>query len=390
LNLLDVIIVIFCLAALGNGYRRGFSLSAFSYVGLVAGTALGALLAPPIERAFSAGPSTAPFIGLGILFITASVGSSVGHALGEPLRVRLLQNRERGDVDSVAGAGFGVIAVLATAWFLGLAFVRGPLPPVSGEIQRSAILRSLDSFFPRPPGFLTGVGQILAAVPYPQVFDTLNPNLQGPVHIDQSVANNEAVKTAGKETVKIRSLGCGGEVFGSGFPVGGDYIISNAHVVAGTADHTVYVPDGRVLRGTVVLFDSDRDVSILHVPDLHLTPLHMVSAQRGTSGATIGYPGGGDETINAAAVRDRVTAVGRDIYGSAEVARDIYVLSADIRPGNSGGPLVDGVGDALGLVFANSTTDPTEGYALTTAEVTPDVRAGVGQTAAVSTQACAS
>ena len=46
MNLLDLVIIVFILGALRNGYRRGFSLSSLSYVGLVAGTALGAFVAP--------------------------------------------------------------------------------------------------------------------------------------------------------------------------------------------------------------------------------------------------------------------------------------------------------------------------------------------------------
>jgi S1-C subfamily serine protease len=391
MNLLDLVIVAFIFGALGNGFRRGLSLSALSYFGLVAGVVLGATLASPVQRILNAGTTNGPFIGLGLIFIAALIGSSVGYALGEPVRMRLLRLGKSGQVDSVAGAIFSIFTVLATAWFLGQSFERGPFPPISDAIQKSAILRALDSFFPRPPGFLASAEQVIAGVPYPRVFDAIsNPNLPGPVNLDPAVANNPAVVSAAKETVKIRSTGCGGEVFGSGFPVAADYIASNAHVVAGTHGTRVLTPDGRQLAATVVLFDPDRDVSVLHVPGLGLGALPGTTASRGTAGATIGYPGGGNETVAAAAVRAQVVAVGRDIYGNNQVSRQIYVLQADIHPGNSGGPFVDSDGRAAGVVFANSTTDPSEGYALTMAEVSPDIDAGVHSQNAVSTEACAS
>lgn len=390
MNLLDAVIVVFIFIALGNGYRRGFSLSSLSYLGLVTGLAVGALLAPPVEHAFTIGTNSGPYVALLMIFLAALVGSSIGYAAGEPIRMRLLQARHRGRLDSVAGAAFSIFAVLASSWFLGLTFVRVPIAPLSAAIQTSAILRTIDSVFPRPPGFLNGVEQIIAGVPYPRVFDAIaNPDLPGPIKLDPAVADDVAVSAAARQAVKVRSFGCGGEVFGSAFPVANNYLVSNAHVVAGTSHTSVLTPDGRRLAATVVLFDPERDVSILRVPGLRLQPLVQAEASRGTTGATIGYPGGGNETVGAAAVRARVTAEGRDIYGDAQVARQIYVLSADIHPGNSGGPLVDAQGRVLGVVFANSTSDPTEGYALTDAEVAPDIAAGVGRSNEVDTGACA-
>ncbi|MHB8509058.1 MAG: MarP family serine protease [Candidatus Dormibacteria bacterium] len=386
MNLLDLLIVVAAAGALGNGFRRGFSLSSLSYGGLVAGTAVGAFLTPLVGDALGVPRAYGPLVGLAMLFLAASVGSSVGYALGEPLRLRVLRSRPGRRLDSVAGAAFSVVTVLATAWFLGLSFARGPLPAVSREITTSAILRAIDDQFPRPPGFLAEVERIVAAVPYPQVFDRLqNPDLGGPVQVDPAVASNAAVRRVATEVVKVRSLGCGGEVFGSGYPVGPNYIISNAHVVAGTHDHVVRTADGRNLQATVVLFDPERDVSIMYIPSLNLPVPPLAAAERGTTGATIGYPGGGNEVVGGAAVRAEVSAFGRDIYGDREVQREIYVLAADIHPGNSGGPMVDETGHVLGVVFANSTTDPSEGYALTNTEVAQDVRAGVGLIDAAST-----
>jgi S1-C subfamily serine protease len=391
MNLLDLVIIVLILGALRNGYRRGFSLASLSYGGLVAGTALGAFLAPQVQRGLALDPNSGPILALAILFVTALIGYSIGYALGEPIRLRLLSSGDGGQIDSVAGALFSVFSLLATAWFLGLAFGRGPIPVVAQSVQSSRILKALDSAFPRPPAFLAGVEQIIAGVPYPRVFDAIaNPDLPGPVTIDPAISNDPAVIAAAKETVKIKSLGCGGEVFGSGFPVASDYILSNAHVVGGTHNHRVIIPDGRSLAADVVLFDSQRDVSILHVPGMHLAPLPRGEATRGTSGATIGYPGGGNEKVSAAAVRAQVEAIGRDIYGETQVTRQIYVLQADIHPGNSGGPMVDAAGRVVGVVFANSTSDPTEGYALTNSEVAPDIRAGTGRTGAVDTASCAS
>ena len=64
-------------------------------------------------------------------------------------------------------ASFSGIAVLSVSWFLGLTFSRGPSPDLARLVQRSVILRQLDTVFPRPPGSLSGVQQVLAGVPAP-------------------------------------------------------------------------------------------------------------------------------------------------------------------------------------------------------------------------------
>ena len=91
-------------------------------------------------------------------------------------------------------------------------------------------------------------------------------------------------------------------------------------------------------------------------------------------------------------------AEGRDIYGGGLVSRRIEVLQGDpppsgdtfVIPGDSGGPMVDRAGAVVGLVFAASTVDPAEGYALAPTQIAPDLQQGVGRTAPVDTGGCAS
>jgi S1-C subfamily serine protease len=139
-----------------------------------------------------------------------------------------------------------------------------------------------------------------------------------------------------------------------------------------------------------VLFDPHIDVAILHVPGLGQASLPMASTDpaRSVTGAVIGYPGGQSEKAVPAAVRGTETARGYDIYNAGVVDRDIEVLAAHIIPGNSGGPMVDTAGTVQGLVFAASTTDPNEGYALTMTQIAPDIQTGRGATNQVSTEQC--
>jgi S1-C subfamily serine protease len=376
-NLVDVIIVIALLVGLANGYRRGFWLSLFQYMGMVVGVIVGAALALPLLTALGVSSSTLrPVAAAAILLIAGSAGSTLGYWVSEPLRNAVLRRGIAHPPEMVAGALFSGIAVLSVGWFLGLTFSRGPSPDLAQLVQRSVILRQLDSVFPRPPGFLSGVQRVLAGVPFPQTFAGLAPPAAQPLELPASV-DTPQVRAAQASVFRVESRGCGGLVSGSAYPVAPGYLITNAHVVSGTAGTTVSQGTGRHLNASVVLFDSRRDIAILYAPSVTASPLVAANGARGTQGAVIGYPGGGDELVSPAVIDKMTAAEGRDIYSNSLVTREIWILESQVRPGNSGGPLVDLQGHVLGLVFAASSSNPSQAYALTNAEVQDDVRQGV-------------
>jgi len=374
IDLIDIVIVAAVLIGLANGYRRGFWLSAAQYAGLVVGVLLGATAATPVLNYLEIHNTVArPLGAVLVLVIGGSLGSSIGFAAGEPIRRNILRTGIHTATDSLGGAVLSALAVLTMCWFLGLSFSRGPSQEVAQQIQRSAVLHTLDNLAPRPPAFLASIQGILAGVSFPPVFAGLEPAIGAPLPLPASV-DTPGVNRAAQAVVKISSLGCGGLVTGSGFPVGTGYIVTNAHVVSGTSTHTIVTPAGAQLPGNVVYFDPERDVAVLYVPDYRSAPLIFGPAQRGTKGAVIGYPGGGPEKVSAAVVDGRIEAEGRDIYNANLVTRQIFVIQATVRPGNSGGPLVDLEGRVLGLVFATSAGDPNQAYALTDDEIQGDVR----------------
>jgi hypothetical protein len=374
IDLIDIVIVAAVLIGLANGYRRGFWLSAAQYAGLVAGVLLGATAATPVLNYLEIHNTVArPLGAVLVLVIGGSLGSSIGFAAGEPIRRKILRTGVHTSTDSIGGAVLSTVAVITMCWFLGLSFSRGPSQEVAQQIQRSVVLHTLDNLAPRPPAFLASIQGILSGVSFPPVFAGLEPAIGAPLPLPASV-DTPGVNRAALAVVKISSLGCGGLVTGSGFPVGSGYILTNAHVVSGTSRHTILTPAGAELPGTVVFFDPERDVAVLYVPDYRSAPLVFGPAQRGTKGAVIGYPGGGAEQVTPAVVDGRIDAEGRDIYNANLVTRQIFVIQAKVRPGNSGGPLVDLEGRVLGLVFATSAGDPNQAYALTDDEIQGDVK----------------
>ncbi len=389
LNLIDGVIAIGALLAIGNGYRRGFWLSLSHYAGMLIGVLIGAALAPAATDLLGLRGSARAFGAVGVLLLGGTAGSTLGYRLARPIRLALLARAGPRRLDSLLGSLFSAGAVLAVAWFLGLSFHRGPSAELARLIQRSTILRALDAVAPRPPGFLARVEKILSGVPFPPVFSGLEPLIFPPPEAVPASADTPGIRAAASLTVKVAGRGCGGTVFGSGFPIAPSQVLTNAHVVAGTSGTTVSTPDGQTARAAVVLFDPERDIAILNVPALRLGVPAMADAGRGTQGAVIGYPGGGPESISPALVNSSVQAEGRDIYGQNLVVRQIWIVQAPVQPGDSGGPLVDRNGNVIGVVFGASTTQRGQAYALTDAEAAPDIEQARGQTQPVRVGPCA-
>ena len=107
---------------------------------------------------------------------------------------------------------------------------------------------------------------------------------------------------------------------------------------------------------------------------------------RGTQAAILGYPENGPLTVGGAGISSYITALGRDIYNQGAVTRGVYSLDANVRPGNSGGPVLIAGGQVIGIVFSRSTVYPDVGYALASPGVLARVQLAESRQAPVSTQ----
>jgi S1-C subfamily serine protease len=387
-NALDWVILALLVLSIVTGFRRGAALQLLTYSGLIAGLVLGAVLAPRV-----AGLARDPFAqaaaALLTLLLLAAVGDAVGWLVGR--RVWAAARRSRLDpVDAGAGSIIAGAAALLTVWFLAFNLVQGPFPVLSRQIRGSAIVRGIDSVLPRPPSLLAQVRGFFDRFGFPEVFAGLPPAPVGPVRGPSDAEARRAFDAADQSTVRIVGEACGRIQEGSGFLVDGGLVVTNAHVVAGTTAPQVQHSDLGSVSASTVLFDPELDLAVLRPASAagEALPIEPDVLDRGAEGAVLGYPGGGDLTGSAAAVRRTIFAVGRDIYGESVVRRQVYELQAVVRPGNSGGPFVTTAGDVAGVVFAASTTDDDVGYALTATEADPQIDRAQGRTAAVSTGPC--
>ena len=370
LQTIDVLLlVILALAAL-SGWRRGFAMVLLGYLGLLVGLALGAWAATQAGLLVSDDSSVRRLlIAVVVFFLVAAACHAVGNLLG--IRVRsLLGGRWTSQADAVGGAVVATVVAAIAMWFIALTLSNVPLSPFSRAVHSSSVLRTIDAYAPRPPAALAQLRGLLDRSGFPEAFDTLRPPMvSGP---PPEAARTAAILKAANATLRVQSRGCGGVLFGSGFPVATDLVITNAHVVAGSRRHEVVTNNGMRAAASVVYFDPAHDLALLSVPDLTVRPLRLAggAATPGQSAVVIGYPGGGTQQFIGAEVVLRTRPEAPDIYARPQSSRrDIYVLHARVRKGTSGGPVVDLRGRSLGVVFAASTVEKTEGYALTNAEV---------------------
>jgi S1-C subfamily serine protease len=194
------------------------------------------------------------------------------------------------------------------------------------------------------------------------------------------------VRGARRSVVKVLGTACGFGIEGSGWVARPGVVVTAAHVVAGESD-TVVQPSGsnQSLPASVVGFDPHNDIAILHVPGLDARPLPLAPPHPNATAAIVGYPENGPLDATPARIGQTQTLLADDAFGHGPVRRTITALAGRLRPGNSGGPVINTHGQVVATVFA-SRTDLTGGYATPSTIVRTDL---ANTHNPVSTQSCA-
>jgi S1-C subfamily serine protease len=297
-------------------------------------------------------------------------------------------------VDNAGGAALNVLALALVAWVIASVVAYVPNNNVTKQVNGSIVLRTMDSLLPDAArSAFNGLGNVVSSTAVPRVFAGLAA-VPGPeVDAPAPAAAQEAVEVIRDSTVRLTGTApaCDAIVSGSGFAVGPELVVTNAHVVAGVDDLLVRVrPDQTSSRATVVYFDPNTDVAIVRTRGLQARParLAVTSLKSNDSAVIAGFPRGERFTAEPARVRARVDARGESIYGDTGVQRDIYVLRGSVQQGNSGGPLTDEFGDVHGMVFASGLEEQDAAYALTADEIRIALEAAGAADRAVSNGSC--
>jgi S1-C subfamily serine protease len=385
--LVDLIFLILLVASAVGGYRRGATLQVFELLGL--GTALGVvLLVAPLVGSVEMGERVRVAIVAAIVLGAGVAGVLGGRVLGERVRKRLPD--EGGRLDRSLGAVVSVAALIVATWFLAVNLSRGPLPDLAASLRTSGVVRLLGGALPAPPPLIPALERSAERLGFDDPFVGLPPVPGPPVEDPPPAVVDAAGQAALPSTIEVLGRGCVPDYLnqGSGFVVAPGYLVTNAHVVAGT--HGVFLYDGDRHPATVVAIDRAMDLAVLHVPSYSAPPLRLTTAEqaRGTGGAVVGFVRGYNPRIEPAAVRGVIVVHGRDIDGDRRVERRIYELQTDVFGGDSGGPFALADGSVAGVVFADSVVEDGVAYAIRSADVQTLLDRAVGATEPVDTGAC--
>jgi len=389
MNVLDWCLVVLVGVYALSGYWQGFVTGAFATGGLLLGGLLG-IWAAPLALG-DAAPSL--WVSLGALFIviiSASLGQALFQYAGARIRDRITWQPIRA-VDAVGGAALSAVAVLLVAWALGVAVSGSQIGGITPVVRDSAVLAKVNAVLPPDAGkVLQAFNNVVGTTFFPRYLEPFAPERIIAVKPgDPRMLTDPDVVAAQPSVVKVRgSNGCGSGVEGTGFLYSPGRLMTNAHVVAGVTRPEVEI-NGSTVVASIVLYDARLDIAVLALPDGGLPFLAFdTEADAEDNVAVVGYPEDGPYDVETGRIRSQQRLRSPDIYGEGTVIRQVFSLRAQIRPGNSGGPILTSAGDVAGMVFAASVSDQETGYALTAAQLAESAAQGVTTQSPVDTGTC--
>jgi S1-C subfamily serine protease len=214
---------------------------------------------------------------------------------------------------------------------------------------------------PAPAPALTGHGSTRDGLDDQAVYNRLLP----------SVVDVTAVLRYDDETAE-----------GTGFVFDGPggLVLTNNHVIRDATSVTASFPStGKIYRVRIVGTDTAADIAVLqllHAPRIPAAPIgNSALVQLGDPVLAIGNQAGqgGPPTIAPGIINSLGRTIEADdgTSGFTETLRGLLQTSAQIEPGDSGGPLADAAGEVIGMDTAASTGSSAAGFAIPVSTAIP-------------------
>ncbi|WP_150461385.1 MarP family serine protease [Nesterenkonia ebinurensis] len=364
MTLLDVALVLVVIGFVAAGFARGV----WSTVGGAAGFLVGAIaafFAIPIVAAWVPDPLWRVVAVIGAAIVLVVAGHALGSAAGAEVQ-RMFRSPTLKTVSSLIGAAVNLVVALIVIAALSFSVQAMGFPQVNQHMKQSAVLQGINTLMPdRVEAMFADVRSTVLASDIPELAQLLVPEEP---EAPQASELTEAAAGTQRSVARITGVAqqCGQSQAGSGVAVAADRVVTNAHVVAGVAEPSVELPDGQIGTARVVYFNTSSDLALLAVDGLDAVPARVGGPMEpGDAGFVMGYPSGGPFSAGSAVVQARDVSQVNNIYGSSPSDLEIYQLNADVRQGNSGGPLVDQEGRVAGIVFARAMEGNAVGFAVT-------------------------
>jgi uncharacterized membrane protein required for colicin V production len=375
-----VIVIVVLLAAL-----RGFSEGAISQIAVLIGLGVGFYLGTTIAPSLSADITTGhwrPEVALAIVLVVTMVGVTIGGILGR-LISRVVSVLMLGIIDRIAGVAVGVVAALVLCWLVAGLVAGTPWGSVDSAIQNSSILSALDHVMPPVPSIESRVQTLFQKAGVPAIFaNVVAPSLPPPVNPTTLPAVTPGLASP-NDIVKVLASGsCNTVSEGTAFYVTANEVVTNAHVVAG---HTNFTVNGA--PAIVALYDANHDIAVLRVSQSG-APLHFLPSEpaRDAHIQVIGFPLNGTRTRAIGYVEGSLSGQGRNFYNQDLEERTVVALEVNVKPGNSGSPVLFD-GRVAGVLESYSVSQASTAYAIPDSIVQHDIATTPTQGSA-STQGC--
>ncbi|MFT4147660.1 MAG: MarP family serine protease [Micrococcaceae bacterium] len=385
------VLFIFC-AQLIVGYRQGLIVSTFNLLGAIAGVFLAALCVPAmmkvVDETFDLRQYRFLVVVIDIIFmilLTQAVTTFLGNYIKKRIKAQKLHK-----IDKVTGCLVNGTVVVLLFSVLSTLIASKNIATVNNILNTSSSFALSQKFVPAETRKqLSTLTEDTFRKPVSDLAQTLYPPIDESTPQGPSTTNS--INQEKQSIVKIVSeaTSCQQNKSGSGFVISPQLVMTNAHVVAGDTATQIETDDGKQYEATVIAFNSDKDIAILKVPELQAPAIAMgQEAKRGDNVIFAGYPGAGSYLSKAARVEKVGPTIIKDIYQQKSNVLSVYTLAADVRKGNSGGPLLSQDGKVIGMVFAQGIEqNGKSGYALNIQEL-QDVLQQTKSQNAVPTGAC--
>ena len=167
-------------------------------------------------------------------------------------------------------------------------------------------------------------------------------------------------------SISVSSTDGGG--VGSGFIISDDgYIVTANHVVADATSVSVILSDNKIYSAKVIDGNEFTDVALIKIDATDLTPIEIGSSSDllvGDSVVAIGTPASlnfaGSLATGHVSYQNRIFKIS-DGNGGVEKKMTLIQTNALVNPGNSGCPLINEYGEAVGIVTMKLNSNYYEG-----------------------------